>query len=372
MKKRKHIPVYEPVLGREELELLQDCIETGWISSLGKHIPLFEKAFAAFCGCSHAAAISGGTAALHLAMLALGIGKGDEVIVPDLTFVATANSVAYTGARPVLADVSPDTWTIDPTCVEDAVTPHTKAIIAVHLYGHPCDMERILEIAREKDIKVIEDAAEAHGAKYRGQRVGALGDVGCFSFYGNKIITTGEGGMVVTNDPRLDSRVRFLRDHSMDPERRYYHPEIGYNYRMTNMQAAVGRAQMRRINKLISAKRRIARAYAKRLRSIEGIALPPEMPWATNVYWLYTILLDDSFGLSASELAKTLASAGIDTRRVFIPMHQMPMYSSRGEFPVSQDISRRGLSLPSSPTLTEEDIDFICEKIEDARTGRNG
>jgi perosamine synthetase len=369
MKKRKRYPVYEPVLGQEELELLEDCIRTGWISSLGKHIGLFEESFAKFCRSKHAAAVSNGTTALHLALIALGVGKGDEVIIPDLTFVATANSVKYTGAKVVLVDVTRETWTIDPEAVLAAITPRTKAIIGVHLYGHPFDIDRVLQIARKRKIKVIEDAAEAHGSLYKGKRVGALTDIGCFSFYGNKVITTGEGGMVVTNDAELDARIRFLRDHSMDPHRRYYHPEIGYNYRMTNMQAAVGRGQMKRIVGIIAAKRRIAKWYAERLKNVVGITLPPEKPWARSVYWLYSILLERRFGLTSRELAGQLSSDGIETRRLFIPMNLLPMYATRRKFPVSEHISHNALSLPSSPTLTEEDIDFICERIVAARGG---
>ncbi len=367
MKPKKRFSVYEPVLGQEELDLLQDCIRTGWISSLGKHIHLFESTFAKFCGSSYAAATSNGTTALHLALIALGIGRGDEVIIPSLTFVATANSVAYAGAKVVLADVSEETWTIDLDKLESIITPRTKAIIAVHLYGHPCDMDRLLKMARDEDIKVIEDAAEAHGSKYKGKIVGAIGDVGCFSFYGNKVVTTGEGGMVVTNNSEVDARVRFLRDHSMDPKNRYYHPEIGYNYRMTNMQAAVGRAQMKRITGIIAAKRRVAKMYSERLREIEGVVLPPEKPWARSVYWLYPVVLDRSFGLTSPELAEALKLDGIETRRVFVPMHLLPMYATRKKFPVSEKVSKNGLSLPSSPTLTEDDIDYICAKVRMAQ-----
>lgn len=360
---KKKYPVYQPVLGQEELDFLEECIRTGWISSLGKHIRLFEQSFARFCHCKHAAAVSSGTAALHLALVALGVGRGDEVIVPDLTFVATANSVGYTGAKAVLVDVTRDTWTIDPEAMRAAITPKTKAIIGVHLYGHPFDIDRVLDIARPRGIAVIEDAAEAHGSMYKGKRVGALADIGCFSFYGNKVITTGEGGMVVANDPEIDARIRFLRDHSMDAARRYYHPEVGYNYRMTNMQAAVGRGQMKRISGIVKAKRRIAKQYSRRLRKVEGIILPPEQPWARSVYWLYSVVLDRSFGLGSKELAQRLSLEGIDTRGFFVPMHLLPMYATRRKFPVSEFISHNGLSLPSSPGLTEQDIDFICEKV---------
>jgi len=370
MKKKKRIPNYEPILGQEELELLEDCIRTGWISSLGKYIPRFERAFAKFCGCEHAIATANGTAALHLALMAYGIGKGDEVIVPDATYVATANSVAYTGAKVVLVDVSKETWTIDPDLIERAITKKTKAIIVVHLYGHPCDMDAINELARKRGIKVIEDAAEAHGSKYKGKRVGPLGDIGCFSFYGNKVITTGEGGMLTTNDADTTARLRQLLDHMMDPHRRYYHAEIGYNYRMTNMQAAVGCAQMKRIAGLIAKKRKIAKMYSARLRDVEGIQPPPEMPWATNIFWLYTIVLNKSYGLTAAELAGKLAADGIDTRSIFLPMHSLPMYAARKKFPVSTGLAQNGLSLPSSPLLDEDDIDRICEDIKRAKRGK--
>ncbi|RJP25065.1 MAG: DegT/DnrJ/EryC1/StrS family aminotransferase [Candidatus Abyssobacteria bacterium SURF_5] len=365
--KKKHYPVYEPLLGQEELDLLEECIRTCWISSLGRHIDLFERTFAKFCRCQCAAATSSGTAALHLALVALGIGRGDEVIVPDLTFVATANSVAYTGAKVILVDVEKETWTIDPELIKKAITRRTKAIVGVHLYGHPFDIERVVEIAREHDLKVIEDAAEAHGSLYKGKRVGPLADIGCFSFYGNKVITTGEGGMVVTNDPEVDARIRFLRDHSMDGKRRYFHPEIGYNYRMTNMQAAVGRAQMKRIGGILAAKRRVAKLYSERLGGIEGIVLPPERPWARSIFWLYTILIEKTFGPGPGDLAAHLRAGGIDTRPVFIPMHLLPMYGTRRKFPVSDMLSSSGLSLPSSPTLIEDDIDYICEMIRRSR-----
>jgi len=370
MERKKQIPVYEPVLGQEELDLLEDCIRTRWISSLGKYISRFERSFARYCRCPHAAATANGTAALHLAVMALGIGKGDEVIIPDLTYVATANSVAYTGAKVVLADVSEDTWTIDVGRIESAVTKRTKAIIAVHLYGHPCDMDQIMDLAHAKGLKVIEDAAEAHGSEYKGKRVGALGDIGCFSFYGNKVITTGEGGMVVTSDPDINARVRALLDHMMDPQRRYYHPEIGYNYRMTNMQAAVGCAQMKRLNGLVAAKRRVAKMYSERLRRIEGVSLPPEMGWARNVFWLYTIRLDSGFGLTADELAHRLIKEGIDTRPVFLPMHLLPMYATRRRFPVSEKLAQTGLSLPSSPMLPEDDVERVCESIRKAQLAK--
>ena len=272
----KFIPVAEPLLGARELELVTDCVTTGWISSLGKYIPQFEQEFSAYCASKYGVATSNGTTALHLALVTIGVGPGDEVLIPDLTFVATANAVSYTGARPVMVDVDPHTWQMDAKDIEKRITPATKAIIPVHLYGHPCDMDPIMEIARRHQLLVIEDAAEAHGALYRGRRVGGIGDMGCFSFYANKIITTGEGGIIVTNNKEWADKASWLRDHGMSKERRYYHPVIGFNYRMTNLQAAVGVAQMEKIDSFIARKRELAAAYNERLAGVAGIGLPPE------------------------------------------------------------------------------------------------
>ena len=324
----RFLPVYEPLLAGKELEYVSDCITSGWISSLGKYIGQFENLFAQFIGTRHAVAVSNGTTALHLALATLGIGPGDEVILPSLTFVATANAVHYTGATPVFVDSELDTWNIDPAAIAGAITPRTKAIIPVHVYGHPANMQPILDLARQHDLWVIEDAAEAHGALYQGKRVGSLGHINAFSFYGNKIITTGEGGMLTTDDDALAEKVRFLRDHAMSPVKRYWHTEIGYNYRITNLQAAVGVAQMERIEEFIARKRWIAQTYNDGLRGVRGITLPPEASWAKSVYWMYSVLFTEEFPISRDEVGVRLKQQNIDSRRFFYPIHVMPPYQA--------------------------------------------
>jgi len=305
MDRRMRLPVAEPTVGERELQYVNECVLTGWISSGGKFVSRFEEMFAAFCASRYAVATSNGTTALHLALLALGIGPGDEVIVPTLTFIATANAVVYTGAVPVFADSEAETWNIAPSAIEAAITARTKAIIPVHLYGHPADMAAILDLAKRHGLAVIEDAAEAHGARYQGKPVGSIGDAGVFSFFGNKIVTTGEGGMLVTDDAEIADRARLLRDHGMRPERRYWHTVLGYNYRLTNLQAAVGVAQMEKIESILKAKRDIAALYRSGLSGIAGLTLPPERDGAENVFWLYTVLVDEEeFGMGRDELIR--------------------------------------------------------------------
>jgi perosamine synthetase len=350
------LPVAEPFLGEEELRYVSECVLSGWVSSAGTFVRRFEELFAERCGVEHALAVSNGTAALHVALAALGIGPGDEVIVPALTFVATANAVVYTGATPVFADSEPVTWNVDPEAVAAAISPRTKAIVAVHLYGHPAEMDAILAAAR--GIPVVEDAAEAHGALYRGRPVGALGRVGTFSFYGNKIVTTGEGGMVVTDDAELAARVRLLRDHGMEPGRRYWHPVLGFNYRLTNLQAALGVAQLEKLDQILAAKRRITERYAAGLRGLPGLVLPPEEPWARNVHWLYSILVDDR-----DAVMDGLEAAGIESRPFFTPLHQQPLYASGERLPVAEGLAERGLSLPSAVTLAPGEIDRVVATL---------
>lgn len=279
------IPVAEPMIGKEEEMLVLEALRSGWISSIGKYIQQFEEEFARFCSVKHAITVSNGTAALHVTLVALGIGPGDEVIIPALTYVATANAVTYTGSTPVPVDVESDTWNIDPSKIKEKINPRTKAIIPVHLYGHPADMGPIMEIARKYHLFVIEDAAEAHGALYRNQIVGSIGTVGCFSFFGNKIITTGEGGMITLNNSILAQRIRMLKNQGVSKKRKYFHPEIGFNYRMTNLQAAIGLAQLRKVQKIIDKKIEIARLYQKFLLPlIPKITLHPEAKWAKNVF----------------------------------------------------------------------------------------
>ena len=362
--RRAHLPIAEPLLGEQELRYVTECVLTGWVSSAGKFVKQFEEMFAAFCNARFAVATSNGTTALHLALLALDIGPEDEVIVPTLTFIATANAVTYTGARPVFVDSELETWNIDPGQVEAAITPKTKAIIPVHLYGHPADMDPILDIANRQGLAVIEDAAEAHGARYKGRRVGAIGDIGCFSFYGNKIITTGEGGMIVTNRGSLAHKARILRDHGMMPDRRYWHPVLGYNYRLTNLQAAIGVAQVEKVDAILENKRRIAQAYTEYLQDVPGITLPPEASWAENVYWIYSILVDENaFGIGRDALMVELKKQRIETRPLFPPVHTQPIYATGQSFPVAEQLSARGISLPSAVNITENDVKRIANTI---------
>ncbi len=366
---RMHLPVAEPSLGARELQYVSDCILTGWISSAGKYVKQFEEVWADFCGSSYAVSTSSGTGALHLAILALGIGPGDEVIVPSLTFIATANAVTYTGAKPVFVDSELATWNIDPNEIEKAITSKTKAIIPVHLYGHPADMDPILEIASHYGLAVIEDAAEAHGAFYKGRSVGSIGDAGVFSFYGNKIITTGEGGMVVTDNVDIAEKIRLLRDHGMSPDRRYWHHEIGYNYRLTNLQAAVGVAQMEKAGDILEAKKHIAELYESGLKDVRGISLPPKAKWASSVCWLYSILVDDEkTGGGRDELMAELSKAGIETRPFFPPAHMQPIYNTGQSLPVAEYLSMNGLSLPSAIKLRQEEINHVIDTIVSVST----
>ena len=278
------LPVMEPTLGGNEMKYVVDCIATNWISSQGSYVKTFEKSFSSFLSMDYALTTSNGTCALHLALLALEIGPGDEVIVPDLTFAASANAVIHAGAKPVLVDVSGKHWGMDPGCVEAAITRKTKAIMPVHLYGHPCEMEPLIKLAKTHRLSIVEDCAEALGAQYKGRKVGTFGDISCFSFFSNKVITTGEGGMVVTNHEKLNHKMAILRDHGMSRSRRYWHETVGFNYRMTNLQAAVGLAQLEQIDRFLKNRRQIAGIYAAQLKDIKGITLPPEMPWAQNIY----------------------------------------------------------------------------------------
>lgn len=360
------IPIAEPLLNGNELAYVTDCITSSWVSSIGEYIPRFEEAFARFCGTKHGIAASNGTTALHLALIVAGVGPGDEVIVPSLTFVATANAVMYTGAKPILADCEPRTWNLDPADVLRKITPRTKAIIPVHLYGHPVDMEAINRIAADHKLVVIEDAAEAHGAEYKGRRVGGLGRIAAFSFYGNKIITTGEGGMLTTDDDELAEKARWLRDHGMSPTKRYWHPVIGFNYRLTNIQAALGVAQMERIEDFVARKRGIAALYNDLLKRIPGIKLPPEEPWARNVFWMYSILVGQEFGVSRDALMEHLKSRGIDSRPFFHPIHTLPPYHDGQSLPVAERLAQQGMNLPSAVTLTDKDIRRVVHAISEA------
>ena len=362
---RIRLPIAEPALGEKELSYITECILTGWVSSAGQFVTRFEAMMADFCHVDFAIATSSGTTALHLALLSLGIGAGDEVIVPSLTFIATANAVTYTGATPIFIDSEPETWTLDPSIIEQSITPRTKAIIPVHLYGHPCDLDPILELARRYNLIVIEDVAEAQGSRYKGKILGGIGDLGIFSFYGNKIITTGEGGMIVTNRKDLAEKMCLLRDHGMSSKQRYLHPVLGYNYRMTNIQAALGVAQMEKIDRIIAAKRQIADTYTRGLQGTLGIQLPPESNWAKSVFWLYSVIVDEEdFGMDRDRLMEVLKRQNIETRPLFLPLHLQPIYrQSQTTLPVAEELSRKGLSLPSAITLSSHDLERIIQAI---------
>ena len=370
---RKIIPVCEPLLGGNETKYVMDCLETNWISSAGKYIPAFEEQFAQHCGARYGVACANGTVALHLALATLGIGPGDEVIIPTFTMIATANAVTYTGAKPVLVDSEIRTWNMDVDQIEARVTEKTKAIMPMHTYGHPVDMDKVWEIAEKYGLYVVEDAAESHGAEYKGQRTGSLGDAGCFSFYANKIITTGEGGMITTNNEQIAKLASNLRDHAFSEERHFWHKYLGFNYRMTNLQAAVGLAQTERFEEFVQRRRDHAYHYTSLLKDVPGITTPPEESWAKNVFWMYSILLDDGFGLSRDELREKLAERGIETRTFFIPIHLQPIYfkAFKGErYPVAEDLCKRGLYLPSASSLTKGEIEYVVEQVAECRTQR--
>lgn len=368
------IPVAEPLLGEGELRNVIDCIKSGWISSRGSYITEFERRFSGYCGVRYGVTTTSGTTALHLALAALGLKKGDEVILPAFTMIASANAIVYTGAKPVLVDAEHDTWNMDASKVEEKITKRTKAIMPVHIYGHPVDMDPLLELAEEHDLYVVEDAAEVHGGEYKGRKAGGLGDAGCFSFYANKIITTGEGGMIVTDDEGIYERASLLKDLAFTKDRTYIHRALGYNYRMTNLQAAVGLAQLERIEENIAIKRRNAALYNSLLEGINGVTTPTERPWAKNVYWMYSILVEDEFGMGRDELRERLRQKGVDTRAFFVPMHLQPVFQGMGLFrgeryPVAEELSRKGLYLPSGLTLTEAQIRQVCGAFEEIKKG---
>lgn len=361
------ISVAQPKLAGNEQKYVLDCLDTNWISSNGKYITAFEKSFAEFCGVKHAIATNNGTTALHLALVALGLQPGDEVIVPTVTYIATANAVRYCGATPVLVDVCQETMNIDPRDIERKITSRTRGIIPVHLYGHPADMEAINNIASKHGLWVVEDAAEAHGAEVLGRKVGGLGTCATFSFFGNKIVTTGEGGMVTTNDDELATQLRLFRGQGMDPQRRYWFPVVGYNYRMTNIQAAIGLAQMEMIGQALSDRQNLANWYNDALAGLQNrIILPRQEPWAKQVYWMYTIFLRYGDGADRDAVMKSLDEAGIETRPVFYPMHVLPPYKEDVAYPAADLWAQRGINLPTHQDLTRDDVQRIANSLERA------
>jgi perosamine synthetase len=371
---RSIIPVCEPTLTGNELKYVTQAIETNWISSAGSFIRDFEARFAAACGTKYGIACANGTVAMHLALATLGLEPGDEVIVPTFTMIATVNAVTYCGATPVLVDMEPEYWQMDIDQVAAKITPRTKAIVPVHIYGHPADMDPLLQLAQQHGMVVIEDAAEAHGGEYKGRRCGSLGDAAGFSFYGNKIITTVEGGMVTTNNREIARLAWNLRDHAFSSERHFWHKFVGFNYRMTNLQAAVGLAQVEQLDNFVEQRRRNAAEYTARLRGIPGITPPPQATWAKNVYWMYGILVDaKEYGMNRDQLRKVLADQGIETRTFFIPMHCQPVYwqAFKGQrYPVAERLCRDGFYLPSASSLTVAEIEYITGVIREACPNR--
>lgn len=369
----ERIPVSAPDLSGNEEKYVVDAIRSTWISSSGHYVENFEKTFARLCDTKTAISVSNGTVALHLALLGLGVRPGDEVLVPSLTYIATANAVRYVGAEPVFVDVDPNTWCIDPAQIEDRINHRTKGIIAVHLYGHPADMDAINQIAAVHGLWVVEDAAEAHLAQYKGRVVGGLGHVATFSFYGNKPFTCGEGGALTVNDPNLEIRLRTLRGQGMDPQQRYYFPVIGYNYRLTNVACAILCAQLERNQEIIQRRKQIYTQYENGLQEIQGIGFQPVADWAEPTPWLFCITVDENeYGLSRDKLMSLLDEKGIETRPFFIPLHHLPPFRDeskiRGEqLPITDRLSACGINLPTYSSLTEDQINFIADVIRNKR-----
>ncbi len=367
------IPISEPLLDERALAYVREAVKSGWISSEGRFITEFERRWAEYCGVSHGIAVSNGTTALEVAMAALMLPSESEVILPSFTIISCVAAVVRAGYRPVLVDCEPDTWCLDVAQVEHKITSKTRAVMPVHIYGHMAEMNQLMELAHKYRLAIIEDAAEAHGAEYHGRRAGGIGTMGCFSFYANKIVTTGEGGMVVTNDSKLADRLRSLRNLSFRSDRRFMHTELGYNFRMSNLQAAIGLAQIEAVEDHLMRKRRIAALYSERLGKIKGLRLPVERPGVKNVYWMYGVVLDDSVPFNAAAFAVRLKKHGIDTRPFFLGMHEQPVLRERklfaGEsYPVTERLARRGLYLPTGLRLTEVDIDAVSSAVQKCLT----
>ena len=365
------IPVFEPVIEEDDIDAVVSALRAGEISgTFGENIKNFEEEFANYVDCKYGIAVNSGTSALHLAVAAAGIGEGDEVLVSASTNIATALAAYHNGALAIPVDSEERTWNLDLEKLEEQITPATKAIIPVHLYGHPVDMDALMKIANEYNLLVIEDCAESHGATVRGRKTGSFGDMACFSFYANKVITTGEGGMITTNDEALAEKLRLLRNLAFT-EPRFKHREAGFNYRMPGFVAALGLSQVRKIDRIIDEKRRVAHEYTRGLAKQTGLRLPLEEEWAKNVYWMYALLVEDDFGMSRDDLATHMLNAGIQTRTFFCPMNQQPVLSNHPKFrdvpaPVADSLWTHGLYLPSAWNLSKEKIEFICSVILDA------
>jgi len=355
-------PVYQPSLSGNEKKYVMECLDSTWISSKGRFIKQFEERFSEYLGINFSASVTNGTVAIHVALLALGIGSGDEVIVPSFTYIASVNAIHYTGAKPVFVDSNFDTWQIDTEDVKKKITSKTKAVMAVHLYGHTCDMDELIKICKKHNLLLIEDTAEAFGSKYNGKSAGTFGDISTFSFFGNKTITTGEGGMVSTNSKELYNQVLRLKGQGLAVGKEYFHDIIGYNYRMTNICAAIGCAQLENANSFITKKREIANWYNRQLTDLP-LQLPKQLKYVYHTYWLYTVMVNDA--TMRDKLRIYLKEKGIETRPSFHPAHQMPMYYDENQnLPVADNLGERGINLPSYPDLDESDVNYISEQIK--------
>ena len=373
------IHVNEPLLGQRDLEYVAECVRTGWVSSAGKFIEEFEEKWATYCGRRFGIAVSNGTVALQVAASCLGLKPGDEVIMPSFTIISCALAAIYNDAVPVLVDCDPQTWCLDVQQIKEKITERTRAIMPVHIYGHPVDMDPVLDLAEKYNLAIIEDAAEVHGAEYLSKRstpqpvwrrCGSFGSLSCFSFYANKLITTGEGGMILTDDPNLAEKARTLRNLCFQANRRFYHDELGFNFRLTNMQAALGVAQLERIEDIIARKRWMGREYSRQLAGIRGLQLPVEEQWARSVYWMYGVVLSETSGMDANAFAEALKKRGIETRPFFLGLHEQPVFHKRGLFlreryPIAERISRQGLYLPSGLALTGEQLNKVCQAVHE-------
>ena len=370
----------EPLLGEREVDFVTECVRSGWISSAGRFIAEFEEGWAEYCDRRHGIAVCNGSVALQLAVACLRLEPGDEIIVPTFTIISCVSAVLAGGGVPVLVDSEPETWCMDVDRIAEGVTRRTRAIMPVHIYGHPIDMDAVLDIADTHGLAVIEDAAEAHGAEYSTgrdgptptwRRCGSFGVASCFSFYANKLITTGEGGMIVTDDDEIAERTRSLRNLGFQPGRRFYHEEAGFNFRLTNLQAAVGVAQLERMDQIVARKRQIAHAYTERLQDLDVLQLPTERPWARSVYWMYGVVVDEATGLDAEALARRLRELGVETRPFFLGMHEQPVFRQQGLFaedshPVTERLARQGLYLPSGLALTDAQVEAVAEAVAEA------
>jgi len=365
----RHIPVCTPLLGKAEAENVNNAMAQGAISGFfGDYLPAFEEGFAEYCECSDGVAVSNGTTALHLALATLRIGPDDEVLVSTLTNMATIFAILYQGATPVPVDIEPDTWNLDPELLEARVTNRTKAILVVHLFGHPVDMDPVMDLAERHGLAVIEDAAEAHGALYKGRKVGGIGDIGCFSFYANKILTTGEGGMLTLKDHKLADRARSLKSLAFGEANKFMHVDLGYNYRLTNLQAAIGCAQLDRIGDIIERKRRTARRYTELLSGEKWLQLPVQKAYARNVYWMYHVALRGVATSARSDVMSALAERGIETREGFIPANQQDIFQGQGwarpdDCPKANAAGATGFYLPSGPLLTADDVEYVASNL---------